>query len=174
MSPNNHPRLSLIVACAENRVIGHKGGMPWHIRSELKHFKSVTQTKPVIMGSKTWASLPKKPLPGRLNIVLSLDLRFEAEGGVLCSGMFEALELARDHATDEGLDEFFIIGGAKLYEQTLSQADRIYMTLVHANPQGDTYFPELDPANWVETQSQFHARAEHDDYDFTVKIFGRV
>ncbi|WP_140984659.1 dihydrofolate reductase [Asticcacaulis tiandongensis] len=167
------PRLSLIVAMSDNHVIGRDNGLPWHLRSDLKNFKATTQFKPVIMGSNTWDSLPRKPLPGRLNLVLSRDLKFEAEGGVVCETLFEALSIAREHAMDDGADEIMIIGGAKVYEQTLPKADRLYVTQVHANVEGDTFFPPIDPEIWQETRSEFLTRGEGDDHDFTLKIYDR-
>ncbi|MFT4091275.1 MAG: dihydrofolate reductase [Asticcacaulis sp.] len=168
------PRLCLIVALSDNNVIGRDNGLPWHLRSDLKNFKAQTQFKPVIMGSNTWDSLPRKPLPGRLNLVLSRDLKFEAEGGVVCETLFEALSIAREHAMDDGADEIMIIGGAKVYEQTLPKADRLYVTQVHAEIEGDTHFPVIDPAIWQETQSEFVPKGEGDDHDFTLKVYDRI
>lgn len=167
------PRLCLIVAMSDNHVIGRDNGLPWHLRSDLKNFKALTQFKPVIMGSNTWDSLPRKPLLGRLNLVLSRDLKFEAEGGVICETLFEALSIAREHAMDDGADEIMIIGGAKVYEQTLPKADRLYVTQVHATVEGDTHFPAIDPAIWQETQSGFVPKGEGDDHDFTLKVYDR-
>src|SRR5690606_32240555 len=116
------PRLALIVAMSENRVIGRDNGLPWRLKSDMQHFKALTQFKPVIMGSNTWDSLPRKPLPGRLNLVLSRDRLFEAEGGVICSTLSEALDIAYEHAEDDGAEEVMVIGGANIYAQTLPKA----------------------------------------------------
>jgi dihydrofolate reductase len=167
------PRLSVIAAVAENGVIGRGLDLPWHLRSDLQHFKALTQFKPVIMGSTTWDSLPKKPLPGRLNLVLSRDVKFEAEGAIVCASLFEALELAREHALDDGADDICIIGGANLYAQALPKADRLYITRVHAAPEGDVLFPDIDKSQWVEVESRFHAKSDGDDFDFTTLIYDR-
>ena len=167
-------RLSLVVAMSDNHVIGNKGALPWHLRSDLKKFKEITQFKPIIMGSNTWDSLPKKPLPGRLNLVLSRDLKFEAEGGIVCSTLFEAIDIAKEHAADDGGDEICVIGGANVYEQLLVKADRLYVTHVHAQVEGDTYFPAIDPSRWKTVSSEDFARAEGDDHDFTLTVYDKV
>lgn len=167
-------RLALVVAMSDNGVIGRDGGLPWHLRSDLKRFKEITQFKPIIMGSTTWDSLPKKPLPGRLNIVLSRDMRMEAEGGVVCHTLFEALDIAREHAADDGADEICVIGGANIYEQTLPKADRIYVSHVHADVEGDAHFPVIDAAVWQVTSEESFAKTENDDHDFTLKIYERI
>lgn len=167
------PLLSLIVAMSENRVIGRDNTLPWHLKSDLKMFKAITQFKPIIMGSNTWDSLPRKPLPGRLNLVCSRDLKFEAEGGIVCGSLFEALDIAREHAADDGAEEVVVIGGANIYAQTLPKADRLYVTLVHTTLDGDALFPEIDPAQWGEVKSEFNAKGDGDDYDFTLKVYER-
>ena len=171
-------RLSLVVAMSENGVIGREGGLPWHLRSDLKAFKRITHSKPIIMGSTTWDSLPRKPLPGRLNLVLTRDLKFEAEGGLVCNSLFEALDIAREHANEDGPpgaeNEICIIGGANVFTQAMPRADRLYVTHVHATIEGDTHFPAIDPAQWTVTSSEDFAKDEGDDYDFTLKIYDRV
>jgi dihydrofolate reductase len=167
-------RLALVVAMSDNGVIGKDGGLPWHLRSDLKRFKEITQFKPIIMGSTTWDSLPKKPLPGRLNIVLTRDVRMEAEGAIICHSLFEALDIAREHAADDGADEICVIGGANVYEQTLAKADRIYVSHVHANVEGDAHFPIIDPVIWQVTSEESFAKTENDDHDFTLKIYDRI
>ena len=172
------PKLVLVAAQAENRVIGLKGDLPWRLRSDLKYFKAITQFKPVIMGSKTWVSLPRKPLPGRLNIILSRSAQFEANavehgGAVVCENLSEALEIAFEHAEDDGADEVCIIGGASLYKAGLPKASRLYLTRVHGKPDGDTFFPDFDMAQWHLTQSEFHPRGDGDDFDFTTEIYDR-
>lgn len=166
-------RLALVVAMSENRVIGRDGGLPWHIRSDLKKFKEITQFKPIIMGSNTWDSLPRKPLPGRLNLVLSRDLKFEAEGGIVCNTLFEALDIAREHAVDDGADEICIIGGANVFEQLLPKAGRIYLTQVHATVDGDTFFPAIDDSQWTLSSEEAFEKAEGDDHAWTLKVYDR-
>ncbi len=167
-------RLALVVAMSDNGVIGRDGGLPWHLRSDLKRFKEITQFKPILMGSTTWDSLPKKPLPGRLNIVLTRDVRMEAEGAIICHSLFEALDIAREHAADDGADEICVIGGANIYEQTLPKADRIYVSHVHADVEGDAHFPAIDPSIWQVTSEESFAKTENDDHDFTLKIYDRI
>lgn len=166
-------RLALVVAMSENRVIGKDGGLPWHIRSDLKKFKEITQFKPIIMGSNTWDSLPRKPLPGRLNLVLSRDLKFEAEGGIVCNTLFEALDIAREHAVDDGAEEICIIGGANVFEQLLPKAGRIYLTQVHATVEGDIFFPAIDDSQWTLSSEEAFEKAEGDDHAWTLKVYDR-
>ncbi len=172
-------RLSLVVAMSENGVIGRDGGLPWHIRSDLKKFKEITHSKPIIMGSTTWDSLPRKPLPGRLNLVLTRDLKFEAEGGIVCNTLHEALDIAREHAVEDGapaadMPEICVIGGANVFEQVLPRANRLYVTEVQATIEGDTHFPAIDPAIWQVTSSEIFDKAEGDDYAFVFKVYERI
>ena len=167
-------RLALVAAMSRNGVIGRDGGLPWHIRSDLKLFKRITDAKPIIMGSSTWDSLPRKPLPGRLNLVLSRDVKFEAEGGIVCSSLFEALDIAREHAIDDGADEICVIGGANVFAQVMARADRLYLTVVDAEVEGDVYFPAVDPAAWKLVSEEPHEKAEGDDYAFTLKTYERI
>lgn len=145
--------ITLVVAKAENNVIGNDGALPWHLPEELQRFKAITMGKPILMGRKTWESLPKKPLPGRPNIVVSRQSSFVARG----ASVFEDLDNALDHAlqTDEAqkTGEVCIIGGATLYEQALGRATRIELTEVHLWPEGDVFFPKISLADWrVEAQ----------------------
>ncbi|ESQ74099.1 dihydrofolate reductase [Asticcacaulis sp. AC402] len=165
--------LAVVVAMDENNAIGKAGGLPWRLRSDMKLFKDITLGKPILMGSNTWDSLPKKPLPGRLNLVLSRDLKFEAEGGVVCETLFEALDIGREHAADDGAGEVCVIGGANVYAQTLPRADRLYVTHVHATVDGDTHFPAIDPAIWRVVREEAFAKTENDDFDFTLKVYER-
>ncbi|ESQ90210.1 diacylglycerol kinase [Asticcacaulis sp. AC460] len=168
------PKLALVVAMSDNGVIGKDNTLPWRLRSDMKLFKDITQGKPILMGSNTWDSLPKKPLPGRLNLILSRDLKFEAPGGIICATMFEALDIAKEHATDDGVDEICVIGGANVYAQTLPKADRLYVTHVHATVEGDTHFPAIDPAVWQVVREETFTKAEFDDHDFTLKVYERA
>ena len=125
------------IARARNGVIGRDGTLPWRLKSDLANFRAVTMGKPVIMGRKTWDSLPKKPLPGRKNIVLSRDRDFRAEGAWSFSDFPAALAAARAMAAADGADEVSVIGGAALYALALPLADRLYLTEVDCAPQGD-------------------------------------
>jgi dihydrofolate reductase len=161
------------VARARNGVIGRNGDLPWRISSDLKLFRRLTMGKPVIMGRKTWDSLPKKPLPGRLNVVLSRDGTFEPHGAVVCEQFEEALAIAREQAAEDGEDEVCVIGGAALFELALPRAKRIYLTEVDAEVEGDVHMPPIDDAEWVEVSREVHAKGENDDYGFTFRVLER-
>ncbi len=180
MSPSGRlPKvhLSLVVAMSDNGIIGRDGGLPWHLRSDLMLFKRITHSKPIIMGATTWDSLPRKPLPGRLNLVLTRDLKFEAEGGIVCNSLFEALDIAREHAVEDGAPgtetEICVIGGANVFAQVMTKADRLYVTHVHATIEGDTHFPAIDPEIWTIVAEEKFEKAEGDDYDFTFRTYER-
>ncbi len=140
-------RIALIAAMAENRVIGRENALPWRLSGDLQHFKSLTMGKPVIMGRNTYESIGK-PLPGRLNIVITGDTAYAAPGCRVAHSVEQALAAARDH------DEVMIIGGARLYEQMLQRADRLYLTLVRAEVEGDTLFPRLEHGAWREVERE--------------------
>ena len=150
---------SLIVAMTENRVIGYKNQLPWHLPNDFKHFKAITMGKPIIMGRKTHESIGRI-LPGRRNIILSSQLDYRVEGGEVVHHINEILE------SDS---EQMIIGGAMLYEQWLHKADTIYLTKVHAIVEGDTFFPLLTE-EWVEMDAhRFEADAQHEfAYSFII------
>ena len=139
--------LSLIAALGENRVIGVDNSMPWHLPGDFKYFKATTLGKPIIMGRKTWDSLGR-PLPGRLNIVVSRQADLVLEGAEVYPSLEAAVVRAEEWAKEQGVDELMLIGGAQLYAQGLAQADRLYLTRVALSPQGDAWFPEFDPGQW--------------------------
>ena len=134
--------ISLVVAMGENRVIGVDQRMPWHLPADLKRFRRITLGKPIVMGRKTHESIGR-PLPGRKNIVLTADSGYRAPGCVVVHGLDEALREA------EG-EEIMVIGGSTLYREFLPRADRLYLTLIHREFPGDTFFPELDLSGWRE------------------------
>jgi dihydrofolate reductase len=148
--------VSLVIARAANGVIGQRGQIPWRIPADMKHFKAVTIGKPCIMGRKTWDSLPKKPLPGRTNIVLTRDENFCEEGAVVVHALEEAL--ARAEA--ESPAEITMIGGADVYLVALPRAARIYLTEVHGVFEGDVYMPPFDALEWKEVARDDHAASE--------------
>lgn len=135
--------LSLVVAMAANRVIGHAGGMPWRLPGEQKYFKAVTMGKPMIMGRKTYESIGR-PLPGRANIIVTRTGAVSGDGITVTHDFHEALKLARAIAAGNETDEVMVIGGGTIYEQALPLADRIYLTEIHADFDGDTVFPPLN------------------------------
>ncbi|MGB8366589.1 MAG: dihydrofolate reductase [Rhizomicrobium sp.] len=154
--------ISLVVAVAQNGVIGNTGKIPWRIAEDMRHFKAVTLGKPCIMGRKTWDSLPKKPLPGRTNIVVTRDASFEVPGAMTVHSLDEAFACAEA----EQAPEIAVIGGADIYAAALSRATRIYLTEVHRAFAGDTHFPAIDRALWRETAREDHATEDGLRYSF--------
>jgi dihydrofolate reductase len=142
------PRIALVVAMAENRVIGKGGALPWRIPEDMKWFREITMGKPCIMGRKTWESLPKRPLPGRSNIVVTRARAYRADGATVVNSFDDAVSAAMR----ETPEEIAVLGGAQIYVEALARADRIYLTRVHAAFAGDVFFPALDPGQWRESQ----------------------
>jgi len=140
-------KLSLIVAMATNRTIGINKQMPWHLSADLKQFKKITMGHPIIMGRKTFESIGR-PLPGRQNIVISRDISYQQDGCLV----FNDLDAAVQHCADQ--EEVFVIGGATLYAVTLERADRLYITQINQAFEGDTWFPEIDAADWREVKRE--------------------
>lgn len=141
--------LSLIVALADNNVIGINNQLPWHLPADLKHFKTITNGKPIIMGRKTWQSLGR-PLPNRLNLVVSRQKDFMAEGAEVYTSLAEALERANAWAAAQQVCELMLIGGAQLYSDALAKdlVSKLYITRVHLSPVGDAWFPEFAANDW--------------------------
>jgi dihydrofolate reductase len=142
-------RLAIVVAVAENGVIGAAGGLPWRVRADLRRFRALTMGKPVVMGRKTFQSIGRV-LDGRDNIVVTQQVDFAPEGVLVAHSLEPAISLARRLATAKGADEFYVIGGGQLYAETLPLADRLYVTHVAAAPDGDVRFPAIAPAEWQE------------------------
>ena len=161
--------ISLIVAMDEKRGIGKAGKLPWRLSSDLKRFRELTMGHHLIVGRKTFESIGK-PLPGRQMIVLTRESGYAAEGGLTVVSIEAALALARQR----GETEAFVIGGAEIYAQTLGVADRVYLTQVHAEVDADTFFPELDPLAWTETQIAFQPADHKNQYSFTFKLLERM
>jgi len=159
--------IALIVAMAENRVIGRDNQLPWRLSADLKHFKRVTLGKPVVMGRKTWESIGR-PLPGRDNIVVTRAMDYTAAGAQVVHSIDAALRAAGD------APEIMVIGGARLYEQTLERAGRIYLTLVHAVVEGDALFPCIDPDAWRVIGSESFRADDRNEYDYSFKVLERV
>ena len=145
--------LSLIAACAHERVIGLNNSMPWHLPADLKHFKQITLGKPIIMGRKTWDSLGR-PLPGRLNLVVSRQADLVLPGAEVFTDLQAAIARANQWALEQGVDEVMLIGGGQLYAQALDQAERIYLTRIDLAVAGDAYFPEF--SGWQRIEHQAH------------------
>lgn len=156
-------KISIIVAIAENGVIGLNNRLIWRLSDDLKNFKALTYGHFIIMGRKTYESIGK-PLPGRTNIILSKNRSYEAEGCVIVQSVDKALK----YSISKNQEEVFIIGGAQIYKETLSIADKLYLTRVHASPEGDTFFPTIDFSDWKEiAHTNFH-RNEKNDFDFEI------
>jgi dihydrofolate reductase len=167
------PRVAIVVAIAENGMIGQGGRMPWRLSSDMKYFRRLTMGKPLIMGRKTFASLPNA-LDGRDNIVVTRNAEFAGEGATVTHSLGEALQLARKCAEMRVTDEIMIVGGAEIYREALGLADRIYLTRVHASPEGDTTFPLADFTGWREVAHEAGERTEKDDYSFTFLTLDRA
>lgn len=167
------PKLTLVVAVAKNRVIGRDGALPWRLSSDMKRFKAATMGKPVLMGRKTWDSLPKKPLPGRQNLILTRDADFKADGAWVYTDLSAMLAAARAMAEAAGVGEACVIGGAQLYNAVLPLADRILLTEVNLTPEGDARL-DLDLSQWREVTRETVAAGPNDDADFVVRTLERA
>lgn len=171
--PAKEPVIALVVAMGENRAIGRGGDLPWHLRSDMRFFRDTTMGKPVIMGRRTFMSLPRV-LDGRLSIVLTRNAAFEAPGAVMAYNLEEALDVARKAAAKAGVDEIMVIGGEDVFREVLPQVGRIYLTEVHAAPDADTWFPELEGDEWREAFRERHEAGPKDDHDFSFVILERA
>jgi dihydrofolate reductase len=166
------PIIALVVAMGENRAIGRGGDLPWHLRSDMRYFRSITMGKPIIMGRLTFMSLPRA-LDGRVNIVLTRNAAFTAPGAVMAYNLEEGLDVARRAAQRAGVDEIMVMGGEDVFREVLPQAGRIYLTEVHASPHADTWFPELDMSEWREVSREAHRAGPKDDHDYSFVILDR-
>jgi dihydrofolate reductase len=164
--------LVLVAAVAENGVIGQGGRLPWRLKSDMRHFRTVTMGKPVVMGRKTFLSLAR-PLAGRTNIVVSRDPTFAAPGALVAPTLRAALTAARGDALRREAAAVAVIGGADIYEQTIAQADRLVITRVHLQPNGDARFPEIDPQVWQEIDRSEHAAGPQDEAGFVLLVYER-
>ena len=161
------PLISIVAAMAENRVIGRGNDLPWRLPADLKHFKALTLGKPIVMGRRTWESLPGL-LPERPHIVVTRDPDYQAEGCILVSSIEQALGAAGD------APELMVVGGAQLYGEMFALAGRMYLTLVHAEVEGDTYFPEFDASEWQEVARESHPPDEKNAYGYTFTTLERL
>ena len=162
-------KLALIVAVAQNRVIGRDNKLPWYLPNDLKYFKQTTLGKPVIMGRKTYESIGK-PLPGRTNIVITRQTDYQPEGVKVVSSVEDAIQVAENVCLIDGQEEAMVMGGAEIYGLTLPHCERLYLTEVHAEVEGDAWFPEYDKSEWAEvTREDFKAEGPNPfDYSFVV------
>lgn len=162
--------VSAIVAVAQNGVIGHKGDLPWHLPDDMKYFQRMTRGHHVITGRKNYESIPAKfrPLKDRVNIVVTRNANYQAPGALVVDSLTAGLEIA--HLANE--NEAFIIGGGQIYREALTMrlVHRLYLTLVHADVQGDTHFPQLDPGEWRELERTDHGADERHAHPFSFLV----
>ena len=157
---------SIIVATSENNVIGKDNRLPWHLPADLKYFKNTTWALPIIMGRKTFESIGK-PLPGRHNIVVTRNKDYKADGATVVSNLDDAVKAAESN----DVKELFIIGGAELFNTTMNQAQRIYLTRVHANIEGDVFFPDLNKKEWHLISEKNKEADEKNEYDLSFQVW---
>lgn len=166
---NKKPKLSIIVAQAENRAIGLNGDMPWHLSGDLKRFKTLTMGHPVVMGRRTWESLPKRPLVGRRNIVFSQSEDFAPEGAEVVRSANDLFDLL--HNCDE---EVFIIGGGRIYNMLMPWVNRLYITWVHKEfPEADTFFPVIDLSEFTKINETERMVDEKSGLEFSYAEYDR-
>lgn len=161
-----------VVAIAENGVIGAGNAMPWRLKSDLARFKALTIGKPVIMGRKTFESLPRRPLPGRTNIVITRDTDYRAKGAIVTTSSADAGAIARGDALRRSVTEIAVIGGAEIFRQWLDRADRLEITEVHARPDGDTHF-DINEAEWDEVARVRHPAGGEDSAEYSYVTYRR-
>jgi dihydrofolate reductase len=166
-------KLAIIVAMSQNRVIGVNNKLPWHLSDDLKYFKRVTMGKPIIMGRKTFESIGR-PLPGRSNIVVTRNPDYQAEGIKLVHSLEAAKELAENICFIDGVKEAMVIGGEELYQQALLKAQRIYLTQVHAEVQGDAFFPDFDQQQWQTIAREDFKALSPNPYDYSFIVLEKA
>ncbi len=160
-------KISLILAMGRNRAIGRDNQLPWHLPADLAHFKATTMGKPILMGRKTWESIGKA-LPGRLNIVLTGQAGYQADGATVVHSIDDAISICGS------ADELMVIGGAGVYEAFLPRAQKIYLTLIDEDFEGDTFFPELDEQEWHEEAREDHRADDRNPYDYSFRVLRKT
>jgi len=165
---------ALIVAMAQNRVIGRNNNLPWYLPGDLKYFKQATMGKPIIMGRKTWDSIGR-PLPGRMNVVITRNEGWQAPAGTTAATSLQAaLKKAEAQAELDGIEEVMVIGGGQIYAEALPLVDRIYITLVHANVEGDAYFPKVNWEEWNEIGREDFFASDNNPYNYSFVVYQRL
>ena len=160
-------KISLILAMGRNRTIGRDNQLPWHLPADLAHFKMTTLGKPILMGRKTWESIGKA-LPGRLNIVLTGQAGYQADGATVVHSIDDAISICGS------ADELMVIGGAGVYEAFLPRAQKIYLTLIDEDFEGDTFFPELDEQKWREEAREDHLAGDKNPHDYSFRVLRKT
>ncbi|MDD4490619.1 MAG: dihydrofolate reductase [Paludibacter sp.] len=163
------PKISIVAALADDYAIGYKKKLPWNLPADMKHFKALTTGHTVLMGKRTFESLPNGPLPNRTNIVLTTML---SEG--VAEGYFEADSLEDALELCSNADQVFVIGGAAVYKQCLDYVDSMYLTWVHGDFKADTYFPEINFSKWKEVSREDHPADEKNDYPYSFSVYERI
>lgn len=166
-------RIAMMVAAAENGVIGNGNDLPWHLPEDLRHFKRVTMGKPILMGRKTFQSIGR-PLPGRTSFVITRDAAFKIEGVISVASLDSAISEASLLAERDDADEIVVIGGAEIYRIALPRVQRLYMTEVHAQVDGDVMLPLITWSQWQETQRERHAASVGNPFDYSFVVYERV
>jgi dihydrofolate reductase len=176
--PHTRPTINIIAAMAENRVIGKDGQLPWRLPDEMKHFVRLTTGHTIVMGRKTFESIGSKPLPNRHNIVLSCNPNYAAPGIETAASIPDAITLAAQTVSDTVFtvfkSELFICGGEQAYREAMPLADHLYLTLVHANPEGDAHFPDHDPVDWKLIDQVRHETDDRHAHAFTFQHYERL
>ncbi len=166
----NSQRLSILVAMAKNRVIGQHNKLPWHLPTDLKHFKSLTMDHAIIMGRKTYESIGK-PLPGRINIIITHQQNFEAPGAIVVNSIENSFKVSQEmRGTTK---ECFVIGGEQLFRQTLNECQRMYITEIQRDFEGDTVFPEFDYSDWKEIERIKHFSEGDNNLEYHFVVLDR-
>ena len=160
-------KVALIVAVSQNNVIGRDNQLPWHLPEDLQYFKSITMGKPILMGRKTYDSIGR-PLPGRANIVITRDPNWTAEGVIVVNSLEDAMAEGAEASNAVESDEIMVIGGAQIYRDCLPMADKLYLTKVDADIQGDAFFPDIDSNQWQKTSEKTPAVVDKHPYRFLI------
>lgn len=158
----------MIAAMGDNREIGLNNELLWKMPADMKHFRETTMGKPIIVGRKTYESFGAKPLPGRLNIVITRDANYDGNGATVVTSIQQALEAASD------VEEVMVIGGASFYEQFLPQANRLILTYVHSSFEADAFFPEIDFSQWKEITREDHSADEKNQFSYSFVTYERI
>ncbi len=165
-------RVEIVVAVGSNGVIGNEGAMPWHLSTDLKRFKAITMGRPVVMGRRTYQSIGRA-LPGRTNIVVTRNARFQAPGVKVADSVEQALSMARRQAAADDIDSVCVLGGGQIYAQVMPIADRMHVTHVEAAPKGDTCFPGIDRSDWEIESEQVYPEGPKDSAATRYVIYRR-
>lgn len=163
--------ISIIVSISENNAIGKDNKLLWHLGDDLKRFKKLTKNKVIIMGQKTYESLPIKPLPKRINIVITDDYDISYDGCIMAYGINDSIEKANYWSKE---DEIFVIGGGSIYKQFFDLSDKLYITKVYEKFDADTFFPEINDEEWGLKLIEEHTKDENNDYDFSYMIYEKL